>query len=259
MSDQIKQLESGYSQKFTQAHVMNNWMYAPGANGNKRANLKFDSYGGMPRVIVKTNVPDDQDNQYGKIEFICDAPTILSYIAAVKRYARGEYEPGHSQQFQYKSRFAGPKRFDEPVALALLVVGRTKDGRVYTSVFSSNTKRPRIPFFFGPSPENHGMLVNNEYDARAESEAYAAGWAELADYLVTKGLDDLDQSSKALAMGEEDRAIRDRVHEVRKSQRGKAFSKRQNGGGNRQQSSASQGGPAPATFDDFGGDDFDNF
>lgn len=235
MSEQPK-----YSRQYGQFDVTQNYMYAIAKDGGRRASLRFGkNKHNFPTVTVHTNVESDQANNYGKIEFHTDLPTFLAFIKRLAEFGEGKHEPGTKFGFEYRNRFAGDRNSPEPAHLSTLEVGRFKDGTVYTTVLSTESKRPRIPFFFGPHivTKAHNLTRNGEQcDVAEMSNEYAAAFAMmLKEITMLELVLNFNPNTKAVNMTRADQEIRDRVLEEEKKERGRAFAKRQqggNGGGN---------------------------
>lgn len=164
--------------------VMSTWMYADPVEGaTKRPNLRFDVIRNVPRITVRTNVPNDLN--YGRIEFNTDLATFAAAMAYGQRLARGEDVP-QEQRYVYQDDFVAGKRLDNVMTLSTLIIGREKDsGRIYIAVISSQQQRPRIRFFFGPS-KYHNILNGDgsPLSPKDLSESYALGFLESAYSLV---------------------------------------------------------------------------
>lgn len=164
--------------------VMSTWLYADPVEGaTKRPNLRFDVIRNVPRITVRTNVPNDLN--YGRIEFNTDLATFAAAMAYGQRLAKGEDVP-QEQRYVYQDDFVAGKRLDKVMTLSTLIIGREKEsGRMYIAVISSQQQRPRIRFFFGPS-KFHNILNGDgsPLSPKDMSSAYALGFLDAAYDLV---------------------------------------------------------------------------
>lgn len=164
--------------------VMSTWMHAEPVEGaTKRPNLRFNVIGNVPRIVVRTNLPNDLN--YGRIDFKTDLATFATAMAYGQRLAKGDDVP-QERRFVYQDNFVAGKRLDKAMVLSTLVIGREQEsGRIYIAVLSSQQQRPRIRFFFGPS-QFHDILNGDgsPITPKEMSEAYAEGFLMAAYDLV---------------------------------------------------------------------------
>lgn len=160
--------------------VMSTWIHADPVEGaTKRPNLRVSVLGNVPRITVRTNLPNDLN--YGRIDFKTDLATFTAAMAYGQRLADGEDVP-QERRFVYQDNFVAGKRLDKPMVISTLVIGReSESGRIYIAVLSSQQQRPRIRFFFGPS-QFHNILNGDgtPLSPKDMSEAYAAGFLRAA-------------------------------------------------------------------------------
>lgn len=228
-----------YSRKYGQFDQMQNFMYAVGRDGNKSPSLRYgNNKHNFPTVVVNTNVPEDENNDYGRITYNTDLPNFLAYLKRMKEFGEGKHEPGTKFGFEYHNRFASKDR-TTPLHLSTLEIGRYDDGRVYTAVLSMDSKRPRIPFFFGPHlvTRAHKLTRNGEEIPPAElSNEYAYAFADMIhEVLMDAIIRNHNPHTKSVAMSKPDQELRDPYLEQLETERKKAFGRKQanNGGGNR--------------------------
>ncbi|AEH03488.1 hypothetical protein AVT69_gp062 [Pseudomonas phage PhiPA3] len=165
--------------------VMSTWLSADPVEGaQKRPSLRFGVFGNVPRISVKTNVPNDLNN--GKIDFRCD----LATFAAAMTYADDlvNDKPGVPQErkFIFQDDFVAGKKMDKVIPITSLVIGReASTGRIYIAVLSTQQQRPKIKFYFGPS-KFHNILNGDgsQISPKEMSEAYAAGFLKPATAIV---------------------------------------------------------------------------
>lgn len=179
--------------------LMNGWLYTDPVQGaQKRPTLRVGVFGNNPRLTVRTNVEGDQN--HGKIDFNCDLATFAAAIAYVRKLANGvDCEP--HMEFVYQNDFVAGKKLDSIIPLTNLVIGKDAEGRIYIALVSSQTSRPRIKFYFGPS-KHHDILLKDKSKAGPGllSQCYAEGWAKPAYDLVIHYLTaDFDPNAKGVA------------------------------------------------------------
>lgn len=179
--------------------LMNGWLYTDPVQGaKKQPTLRIGVFGNNPRLTVRTNVEGDQN--YGKIDFNCDLATFAAAIAYIRRLAKGDAVEPH-MEFVYQNDFVAGKKLDSIIPLTNLVVGKDGEGRIYIALISSQTQRPRIKFYFGPS-KFHDILLKDKSKAGPGllSQCYAEGWAKPAYDLVIHYLTaDFDPNAKGVA------------------------------------------------------------
>lgn len=178
--------------KLTALDVMSNWLYSEGPiqGASRRANIRLKVLGNVPRIVVKTNVPDDKNN--GRIEFKTDAPTMAVIFSTLMALGDGTASKDH-YDFEYNDYiFKDGKRSDNRLTLATCRIGVDRQSeRIYIAVLGYN--RPKVQFFFGPS-EFHKVKTGGEELSQAEvSRAYAMGFARTfsnqVDHLLVSNFD----------------------------------------------------------------------
>lgn len=164
--------------------VMSTWLYAQPVQGsNKRPSIRFNVRGNVPTVVVKTGV--DGDENHGKIDFRTDLATFSAAIHYAKQLVNNVPDVPQKRIFVYQDDFLAGKKMDKVIPLSKWEIGRAQDGRVYMTVLSTKSSRPRIPFFFGPS-KYHTILNGDgsEITPKEMSEAYAIGFLVPAEAVV---------------------------------------------------------------------------
>lgn len=163
--------------------VMSNWMFADPVEGStKRPSIRVGVYGNVPRITVKTNVQGDLN--HGKIDFNMDLATFSVGMAYLQDLVEGKDVPPELK-LEYQDDFVAGKKLDKIITIATWVIGKASDGRIYMAVISSQTQRPRIRFFFGPT--KYHKLSNGDGSAVGVdkmSAAYARGFARSSEQLV---------------------------------------------------------------------------
>lgn len=164
--------------------VMSTWLYAPPVQGsNKRPSIRFNVRGNVPNIVVKTGVEGDEN--HGKIEFRTDLATFAAAIHYAKQLVENKPDVPPKRIFIYQDDFVAGKKLDRIMAISKWEIGRGTDGRVYMTVLSTKTSRPRIPFYFGPS-KYHTIQNGDGSDITPKemSEAYAIGFLVPAEAVV---------------------------------------------------------------------------
>lgn len=151
--------------------------------GTSEPVLYPDWYENNLSFIVKTNVPDDEQNNKGKIRFGSDNHTAVSALTTLIKLVTGDPKANQLDQGKtltddivYGFTRDMPAWKDKPVKeINRLCVGR-KNGRYFVAIIEEN--RPQPIFFFGPS-KFHRMFINGqEANAQDQSGVYAMSWAE---------------------------------------------------------------------------------
>ena len=180
--------------------VMSNWLYADPVDGNKkRPNIRFAVFGNVPRISVRTNV--EGDINHGRIDFNTDLATFSAAMAYALKLAEGADVP-QERKFIYQDNFVAGKRLDKVITISSLVIGRDpQTGRIYMAVLSSQTQRPRIRFFFGPS--QYHTIQNGDGSTitpKEMSEAYCVGFLKPAyDLTLQVLMQQFDENGKNVA------------------------------------------------------------
>jgi len=162
--------------------VMSTWMYAePTSSGQKRPNFRVKVIGNVPRLVVKTNVPDDKNN--GRIDYNMDLPTFGVIMAKIREIAQGK---DGSFTSEYVDDFIAGKKLDKPVVIASVKIGRDNaSGKIYIAVLGY--QRPKIQFFFGPSKFHTLKQGDGSELTEAEiSSAYAMGFVDMYSKVVAE-------------------------------------------------------------------------
>ena len=161
--------------------VMSTWMYAVPKDGNKRPNLKIQVIGNVPRIVVKTNVPEDT-RENGRILWKTDLPTFAAMLYKLEELANDESDQSR-YTFEYNDDYVAGQKRDKMLNISNCVIGIDKEtNRIYMAI--TGHERPKIQFFFGPA-KNHNIKINGE-DAGADvmSRIYAKGFVQWVSGLV---------------------------------------------------------------------------
>lgn len=184
--------------KPTPLDVMSTWMFAePVAGATKRPNLRVKVIGNVPRLVVKTNVPDDKNN--GRIDFNMDMPTFAVIMHKIEELAKGGND---SYDIEYFDNFIAGKKLDKSVTVGTVKVGRDRQsGKIFIAVLGYN--RPKIQFFFGPSrfhalKRGDGSELGEEEISNAYAMGFVKSYAPLVyNLLVTEFNPDAKNVAKA--------------------------------------------------------------
>lgn len=180
--------------------VMSNWMFADPVEGaQKRPSMRVGVYGNVPRITVKTNLPNDLN--HGKIDFNMDLATFSVGMAYLQDLVEGKDVPPE-WKFEYQDDFVAGKKLDKVITISTWVIGKAQDGRIYMAVISGQTQRPRIRFFFGPT-KYHNIKNGDGSQVSADkiSAAYARGFARSTEQLayILLGGPSFDPNAKNVA------------------------------------------------------------
>lgn len=173
--------------------VMSTWVFGEPAEGaTKRPQFRVKVMGNVPRLMVKTQVPNDKNN--GRIDFNLDLPTFTSILHVIEEIVKGNREKA---EFQYIDDFVGGKKLDQKIVVSRLLVGRGDNGRIYIAIIGH--ERPKIRFYFGPS-QYHNAVVDGQEDEKLLSEIYAMGFVGWAGPVVRQMLlEKFDPEAKNVA------------------------------------------------------------
>lgn len=148
-------------------------MYAPNGEG-KFANLSFDIKKNDVLITVRTNIPADANNDYGRIQALVPLDKFYTFLEMIE-WAATENKPFRWAYDHRDRKFIGQgKMTDGPVLIYRLVVGREENGVVYISVVLE--KRPNIKFsFLNDTKTTFKDSDGNEMPKDLESKFLALG------------------------------------------------------------------------------------
>lgn len=181
--------------------VMSNWLHAEPVEGaQKRPNIRFQVLGNVPRIVVRTNLPNDIN--YGRIEFKTDLATFTAAMSYAQKLASNAPDVPQERRFVYQDDFLAGKKLDKTMVISQLVIGRdAQTGRMYMAIISSQQQRPRIRFYFGPSKFHN--ILNEEgqpITPKEMSDMYAIGFLKPAYELTIQLLiQDFDPNARNVA------------------------------------------------------------
>lgn len=157
-------------------------MWAPNGTG-KSAMMTIDVKKNEVVVAVRTNVPDDANNDHGRI--VAQMPVDMFYTTCTLIREAAMSDKPVRWCYEHRDRkFIGQGRMtDGPVLHYRIIVGKGEDGIVYWSVTAD--KRPNIKFTFAANnrtsfKDNDG----NEMDRALESKMIALGKAAYMEDMV---------------------------------------------------------------------------
>ena len=121
-------------------------MYAPNGEG-KFANASFDFKKNDVNVVIRTNVANDANNNYGRIAEVVPMDKYMMFLRMLEAAALST-DNNFRWCYEHRDRkFIGQgKMTDGPVLIYRLVVGKEENGVVYWSMVQE--KRPNIKFSF---------------------------------------------------------------------------------------------------------------
>lgn len=132
----------------------------------QRASLMTEMVGNNPRFTIYTNIPEDKENNYGRIQAKLDPVVFMLIIDRLEDMARkGEGKKIYSID-NMKQKFVNNKPVDEWYPLNTVKFGRDEDGQIWISVVEKN--RPKIKFVF-TQPQYH-VLKNPDNSDLAPGE-----------------------------------------------------------------------------------------
>lgn len=150
----------------------------PTAKG-KYSKLYWDMYSGNPRLVVRTNDPEDEGNEYGRITAALEPLTFAALLGCIEEAAKSP------APVKYKVEcYSNPKTEQGRGEITLsheIHTGKDAQGRVYISVIDKQKNRPVVQFFFAaPDSRYHRVFMNGqELGEDAKSVLYALNTVEL--------------------------------------------------------------------------------
>ncbi len=151
-------------------------LYGQATDGGQAPRLYWGIFDGNPRIIVRTNVKEDAEKNFGQIIAPIDAFTAGVIAGILQECASAE--PGWRQKISNKSTWLNGQSFDTPTHINDIIIGKDSEGVMYISVHEDN--RPNIRFFFGPSQWHTLVKADGTPVSKAElSCIYAKGYANV--------------------------------------------------------------------------------
>lgn len=173
MSDQA---QANNASQDTRKTVYLNRLSLYSGEGRDAPRLYWAVFDGNPRIVVRTQDPNDKDNNYGTIVAPMD-PIIMSVLSDIIRQA-AEAEPGWRQKVTNKSTWHNGQKLQEPTRINDIIVGKDSEGCVYIALHEDN--RPNLRFLFGPSSFHY--LIKNDGSPLGKAELsvlFAKGYANM--------------------------------------------------------------------------------
>lgn len=140
------------------------------AGGAKPAELYWGSFRGNPRIIIHTNDPADEGNNYGKITANMDMATFEVLMERLVVCAAAE--PGFKEKIENSSLYKGKERFEVAQLVNSTLFGKDEDGRVWISVLEDSRPTPR--FFFAPGEFHRVVRAGGVAVPPGEASAFYA-------------------------------------------------------------------------------------
>jgi uncharacterized membrane protein YgcG len=148
-------------------------MYAPNGEG-KFSNLSFDIKKNDVLITVRTNIPADANNDYGRLQAQVPLDKFYTFLEMVEAAALADQPFRWAYEHKDRKFIGQGKMTDGPVLLYRLVVGREENGVVYISVVLE--KRPNIKFsFLNDTKTTFKDSDGNEMPKNLESKFLALG------------------------------------------------------------------------------------
>ena len=170
------QAQANNASQDTRKTVYLNRLSLYSGEGRDAPRLYWAIFDGNPRIVVRTQDPNDKDNNYGTIVAPMD-PIIMSVLSDIIRQA-AEAEPGWRQKITNKSTWHNVQKLQEPTRINDIIVGKDSEGCVYIALHEDN--RPNLRFLFGPSSFHY--LIKNDGSPLSKAELsvlFAKGYANM--------------------------------------------------------------------------------
>lgn len=151
----------------------------PQQGSTKKAALSMGVWKNNPRLIVRTNVPNDKD--YGKITAALNTFTFMALLHLLDKIADGPNDV--KEVLNNNSDFVAGRKYDAPITVSKVMLGKSKEGVIWIAVTAKD--RPMIKFEF-QSDEWH-FLSHADGTNWTESESsvlYTHAWTNTARALV---------------------------------------------------------------------------
>lgn len=151
----------------------------PQQGGTKKATLAMGIYKNNPRLIVKTNVPNDKD--FGRITAALNTFTFMALLYLIDTIADGPVDT--KEVLNNNSDYVAGRKFDSPVTVSKVMVGKSKEGIVWIAITAKD--RPMIKFEFQTDEWHFLSHADGTNWTEAESSVlYAHAWTNTARSLV---------------------------------------------------------------------------
>lgn len=148
-------------------------LYAPNGEG-KFANMSFDIKKNDVLITVRTNIPADANNDYGRLQALVPLDKFYTFLEMVEFAAMSTAPFRYAYEHRDRKFIGQGKMTDGPVLHYRLVVGREENGVVFISVVLE--KRPNIKFsFLNDTKTTFKDSDGNEMPKDLESKFLALG------------------------------------------------------------------------------------
>lgn len=160
----------------------------PGAQRAPR--LTIGIYRNKPTISVKTNDPNDNGRDNGRISAEPPIPDFFALKEALRRTIDNKSPHKYVINLKAKRFGAGGQLSQEKMLNVRILIGRGDDGVVYLSLIHWNKDRPMIRFNFAPSVNGREEIEWNDGTGAAmspadASELYAGAWCTMIDTIVS--------------------------------------------------------------------------
>lgn len=208
-----------YFSRFTMSAVLT-------VNGQARpdieSKLMFGVYRENPRLVVKTNDPNDEGNSYGKITAAMDPMTWAVLAQHVEDLVKNPQKD--IKVIKNFNLYKGNQKFDEPQHVNTTLIGREEDGRIYIKIIEDG--RPTPTFYFGP-PKFHALIRmdKSEMPSGEASQMYALAGVRMLTQIFAASMGKRDDGEQ------DDAAARTPDRSADRQGGGGGWGNRQGGGG----------------------------
>ncbi len=168
MAEQQTQQENTPRKKTALEHDKLSLFARPGAPGQRAPKLTWSMINGNPRVMVYTNDPEDQGNDYGRITAKLDTPVFFALLELLERAAKSPEETKTKLENKNHTYYEG-KRSETASVVSELMFGKDQAGIVWLSVVMPNRPKIKFKFTFGDYHE----FYHGDGTPFTESEASA--------------------------------------------------------------------------------------
>lgn len=164
---------------------------APVINGGQRQpRLTIGIYKNKPTISVKTNDPNDNGRDNGRISVEPGIPDFFAIKNALKMLIADKTPRKIPVDLKAKRFAQGGQLSQDKMLNARLLMGRDERGVIFISCIHWNKDRPVIKFNFGPTVTNREEVIWGDgqggiMDPAAVSELYAAAWCDIVDSIVS--------------------------------------------------------------------------
>lgn len=154
----------------------------PDNNGNI-ASMYWAIFDGNPRLVVKTNVADDANTNYGKIVAPMDVITAMTIVDVLRNIRSRERD--WKVKITIMSTWKNGEKLDKAEIINEVIIGKNADNEAYICLHEKG--RPVFKFYFTPTQWHTLVKASGEAYTRSElTEIFAKSYAEaLAGILLS--------------------------------------------------------------------------